>query len=181
MRPRAADLRGLERTFHELVPSSRSEPQVADRVPRAGDHRRTARLKSLTLERVSPYSVNGESFRPHQSALWRAVTRARRRVAKRIGTNHRRTRKRLWITRSNPARMQPRNGRCASSSREFGRRLPTSPVPPGGREKEPLLQIATPPPAWAACLATFQRELTPQQFATWIRPLACAADADGSN
>jgi chromosomal replication initiator protein len=39
------------------------------------------------------------------------------------------------------------------------------------------LQIATPPPAWAACLATFQRELTPQQFATWIRPLACAGDA----
>ena len=39
------------------------------------------------------------------------------------------------------------------------------------------MQIVTPPPAWAACLATFQRELTPQQFATWIRPLACAGDA----
>ncbi len=30
------------------------------------------------------------------------------------------------------------------------------------------------PAAWTACLATFERELTAQQFATWIRPLACA-------
>jgi len=30
------------------------------------------------------------------------------------------------------------------------------------------------PAAWAVCLAAFERELTPQQFATWIRPLACA-------
>ena len=33
------------------------------------------------------------------------------------------------------------------------------------------------PPAWAACLAVFQRELTPQQYATWIRPLACCDEA----
>ncbi|HVF65155.1 MAG TPA: chromosomal replication initiator protein DnaA [Casimicrobiaceae bacterium] len=26
---------------------------------------------------------------------------------------------------------------------------------------------------WASCLATFQSELSPQQFATWIRPLRC--------
>jgi chromosomal replication initiator protein len=32
------------------------------------------------------------------------------------------------------------------------------------------------PAAWDACLRTFERELTPQQFATWIRPLACADD-----
>jgi chromosomal replication initiator protein len=32
-------------------------------------------------------------------------------------------------------------------------------------------------PAWAACLTAFERELTPQQFATWIRPLACANEA----
>jgi len=31
-------------------------------------------------------------------------------------------------------------------------------------------------PAWTACLDAFARELTPQQFATWIRPLACASD-----
>src|SRR5690349_24194624 len=37
---------------------------------------------------------------------------------------------------------------------------------------------ATLPPAWAACLTAFERELTPQQFATWIRPLACN-DEDG--
>jgi chromosomal replication initiator protein len=29
-------------------------------------------------------------------------------------------------------------------------------------------------PAWTACLLAFERELTPQQFATWIRPLSCA-------
>ncbi len=29
-------------------------------------------------------------------------------------------------------------------------------------------------PVWTACLAAFAHELTPQQFATWIRPLACA-------
>ena len=39
------------------------------------------------------------------------------------------------------------------------------------------MRIASTPPAWAACLAAFQQELTPQQFATWIRPLACADDA----
>jgi chromosomal replication initiator protein len=33
------------------------------------------------------------------------------------------------------------------------------------------------PPAWTACLAVFERELTPQQYATWIRPLACADEA----
>ena len=33
------------------------------------------------------------------------------------------------------------------------------------------------PAAWAACLAAFERELTPQQYATWIRPLACAERA----
>jgi len=36
------------------------------------------------------------------------------------------------------------------------------------------LQSAPTPAAWAACLAAFERELTPQQYATWIRPLACA-------
>ena len=40
------------------------------------------------------------------------------------------------------------------------------------------MQIASTPAAWAACLAAFERELTPQQFATWIRPLSCAADAE---
>jgi hypothetical protein len=30
-------------------------------------------------------------------------------------------------------------------------------------------------PVWTACLAAFAHELTPQQFATWIRPLACEA------
>jgi len=29
-------------------------------------------------------------------------------------------------------------------------------------------------PAWTRCLAAFERELTPQQFTTWIRPLTCA-------
>ncbi len=29
------------------------------------------------------------------------------------------------------------------------------------------------PIAWNACLQAFERELTPQQFVTWIQPLAC--------
>src|SRR5256885_2157626 len=42
----------------------------------------------------------------------------------------------------------------------------------------PLVHSASPnPPAWTACLLAFERELTPQQFATWIRPLACANEA----
>ena len=32
--------------------------------------------------------------------------------------------------------------------------------------------------AWAACLSVFERELTPQQFTTWIKPLTCT-DAPG--
>jgi len=36
---------------------------------------------------------------------------------------------------------------------------------------------ASHPPAWVACLTAFERELTPQQFATWIRPLACANES----
>jgi chromosomal replication initiator protein len=35
------------------------------------------------------------------------------------------------------------------------------------------------PAAWEVCLRAFERELTPQQFATWIRPLSCA-DEGGS-
>lgn len=36
------------------------------------------------------------------------------------------------------------------------------------------LAVALDPVApWAVCLATFQGELSPQQFATWIRPLRC--------
>ena len=31
---------------------------------------------------------------------------------------------------------------------------------------------------WALCLATFQTELSPQQFATWIRPLRCELTGD---
>jgi len=36
------------------------------------------------------------------------------------------------------------------------------------------MSSAAAPAAWNACLQTFERELTPQQFATWIAPLACA-------
>jgi chromosomal replication initiator protein len=37
------------------------------------------------------------------------------------------------------------------------------------------------PPAWALCLSAFERELTPQQFATWIRPLSCADEGGTLN
>jgi chromosomal replication initiator protein len=38
--------------------------------------------------------------------------------------------------------------------------------------------IAT-PAAWNACLDAFSRELTPQQFVTWIQPLACRHEGAG--
>ncbi len=34
-------------------------------------------------------------------------------------------------------------------------------------------------PAWTACLDAFSRELTPQQFVTWIQPLACRHEGSG--
>ncbi len=40
------------------------------------------------------------------------------------------------------------------------------------------MSSAAAPATWNACLQTFERELTPQQFATWIAPLACA-DEEG--
>ena len=36
-----------------------------------------------------------------------------------------------------------------------------------------------PPAAWTACLDAFSRELTPQQFLTWIQPLACRHEGAG--
>ena len=40
--------------------------------------------------------------------------------------------------------------------------------------QSPSSHAASDSAAWAACLAVFERELTPQQFKTWIRPLACS-------
>jgi len=33
-------------------------------------------------------------------------------------------------------------------------------------------------PFWRLCLASFEKELPPQQFRTWIKPLKCSVDAD---
>ena len=41
-----------------------------------------------------------------------------------------------------------------------------------------MSSIAT-PAAWNACLDAFARELTPQQFLTWIQPLACRHEGNG--
>jgi chromosomal replication initiator protein len=41
-----------------------------------------------------------------------------------------------------------------------------------------MSSIAT-PAAWTACLDAFSRELTPQQYLTWIQPLACRHEGDG--
>jgi chromosomal replication initiator protein len=41
-----------------------------------------------------------------------------------------------------------------------------------------MSSIAT-PAAWNACLDAFSRELTPQQFITWIQPLACRHEGSG--
>src|SRR5258705_12420969 len=37
----------------------------------------------------------------------------------------------------------------------------------------------SPPAFWQSCLESFQRELTPQQFNTWIRPLRLEQANDG--
>jgi chromosomal replication initiator protein len=39
--------------------------------------------------------------------------------------------------------------------------------------------MSTTPSFWANCLDAFKRELTPQQFNTWIRPLRLELDGDG--
>src|SRR5262245_58641950 len=33
-------------------------------------------------------------------------------------------------------------------------------------------------PFWRLCLAAFEKELPPQQFRTWIKPLKCSVDDD---
>ena len=33
-------------------------------------------------------------------------------------------------------------------------------------------------PFWRLCLASFEKELPPQQFRTWIKPLKCSVDGD---
>ncbi len=40
---------------------------------------------------------------------------------------------------------------------------------------------ATPPVPWQACLEAFARELTPQQFLTWIQPLSCVQEGDDAH
>ncbi|MFO1282937.1 MAG: chromosomal replication initiator protein DnaA [Burkholderiales bacterium] len=42
-----------------------------------------------------------------------------------------------------------------------------------------MSQASLTPAAWTACLVAFERELTPQQFATWIRPLAVESGDTG--
>src|SRR5438105_2211635 len=83
----------------------------------------------------------------------------------------------LWITLAVTSTMLLSTGANAFPTAEKGDRVRTVPAPGTAAKKSPHLRIATTPPAWAACLAAFQQELTPQQFATWIRPLACADDA----
>jgi chromosomal replication initiator protein len=41
-----------------------------------------------------------------------------------------------------------------------------------------MSSIAT-PACWTACLDAFSRELTPQQYLTWIQPLACRHEGSG--
>src|SRR5487761_2438892 len=53
--------------------------------------------------------------------------------------------------------------------------FPSNPIPSTGNFR---VHSASDSAAWAACLSVFERELTPQQFTTWIKPLACS-DAPG--
>src|SRR5438094_10504063 len=83
----------------------------------------------------------------------------------------------LWITRIGTSTMLRSTERTPSRPQKKAKAPSRSRPGNGCNKKSPLLRIASTPPAWAACLAAFQQELTPQQFATWIRPLACADDA----
>ena len=76
------------------------------------------------------------------------------------------------------------DGRRHAEVEADGARFTPTSVRPTSRANrlDPLekrLAVALDPVApWAVCLATFQSELSPQQFATWIRPLRCE-QADG--
>ena len=54
---------------------------------------------------------------------------------------------------------------------------PRSRAYPGPLLENRLAVAPDPLSPWAACLATFQGELSPQQFATWIRPLRFEQEA----
>src|SRR5205085_1923451 len=44
---------------------------------------------------------------------------------------------------------------------------------------EDIPRMSSVPAFWQHCLASFRQELTPQQFNTWIRPLAIVQAPDG--
>ena len=82
----------------------------------------------------------------------------------------------LWITVASTITIHSLTPRPKSSASEFRTHAAFDPaLPPSHRhESHTRMSSAAAPAAWNACLQTFERELTPQQFATWIAPLACA-------
>jgi chromosomal replication initiator protein len=48
-----------------------------------------------------------------------------------------------------------------------------------GPPEDPVGSMTSAPPFWQHCLDAFRQELTPQQFNTWIRPLAIEPQGDG--
>src|SRR5437762_3380981 len=110
------------------------------------------------------------------ASLLRAITPARRRSPPCFSARSQPGHISLWITLIGGSTIPAVTG--ADVFRTKKDEMPR-PFPPRDRYRieSSLLRIATTPPVWAACLAAFQQELTPQQFATWIRPLACADDA----
>jgi chromosomal replication initiator protein len=64
--------------------------------------------------------------------------------------------------------------------------LPPSEEERGAIERRPVAALenrtsssTNGPDPWSACLTSLERDLPPQQFATWIRPLRCEPTADG--
>src|SRR5437016_2605649 len=118
------------------------------------------------------------STAPGSLAPLQAVTLAPRRCRTRSRPTPRRARISLWITLIEAVYNPPLTAANAFPIAEKGDDdRNRSHLGSGHTIRVPILRIATTPPVWAACLAAFQQELTPQQFATWIRPLACADDA----
>ena len=117
--------------------------------------------------RVGQCAASGASSHyPRRGAAGHRPPAARRRRARRPVDNWRATRLQS-TTRAPRCQRAPRTVR----SRRRGRLTHTKSPP---RTRSPHVTPTCLPAAWTACLRAFERELTPQQFATWIRRSACA-------
>jgi len=77
----------------------------------------------------------------------------------------------MCITAGAPPEVEASGGAPVRFSRKAAQGIPGTRTA-GDTQIIPMSASTPTPAAWTACLSAFERELTPQQFATWIRPLA---------